>query len=68
MTVQVIFNQCRYCNNTYAKIQKFISMYKYYQKNKERLHKKLVKDIKAFVKKKRKKSILCHRYKNLSEE
>ena len=30
-------------------------MSKYYQKNKERLHKKLVKDIKAFLKKKKKK-------------
>ena len=29
---------------------------KYYQNNKERLHKKLVKDIKVFIKKKKKKS------------
>ena len=31
-------------------------MSKYYQRNEERLHKKLGKDIKAFLKKKKKKS------------
>ena len=42
---------------------------KYYQKNKERLQKKLVKDIKIFPKKKQKKSDKnCERYKNLSED
>ena len=36
---------------TYIKMSKGSSV-KYYQKNKERLQKKLVKDIKAFLKKK----------------
>ena len=42
---------------------------KYYQENKERLQKKLVKDTKIFLKKKKKKAtIWCERYKNLSED
>ena len=42
---------------------------KSYQKNKKRLQKKLVKDIKIFLKKKKKKQQYgCERYKNLSEE
>ena len=42
---------------------------KYYEDNKERLQKKLVKDIKVFLKKKKKKKgqCGCGRYKNLSE-
>ena len=43
-------------------------MSKTYQENKERLQKKLVKDIKIFLKKKRKKwQYGCKRYKNLSK-
>ena len=41
---------------------------KYYQENKERTHKKkLVKDIKIFLKKKKQKSniMVCEHYKNL---
>ena len=34
-------------------------MYKTYQENKERLQKKLVKDIKIFLKKKKKKIAIC---------
>ena len=34
-------------------------MSKTYQKNKERLQKKLVKDIKIFLKKKKKKTVIC---------
>ena len=43
---------------------------KYYQENKERLQKKLVKNIKIFLKKKKKKKQQCgrERYKNLSED
>ena len=42
---------------------------KSYQKNKKRLQKKLVKDIKIFLKKQKKKQQYgCERYKNLSEE
>ena len=45
---------------------------KYYQKNKERLQKKLAKDIKIFLKKKKekrkKKEYGCERYKNLLED
>ena len=43
---------------------------KYYQENKERLQKKLVKDIKMFLKKKKKKKQQYgrERYKNLSED
>ena len=43
---------------------------KYYQENKERLQKKLVKDVKIFLKKKKKKKQQdgCERYKNLSED
>ena len=43
---------------------------KYYQENKERLQKKLVKDIKMFLKKKKKKKqqYSRERYKNLSED
>ena len=37
---------------------KYLSV-KYYQKNKERLQKKLVKDIKIFLKKKKKKTAIC---------
>ena len=40
---------------------------KYYQENKERLQKKLVKDIKTFLKKKKKQQHGRERYKNLSE-
>ena len=42
---------------------------KFYQENKERLQKKLVKDIKTFLKKKKKKKQQygCERYKNLAE-
>ena len=41
---------------------------KYYQENKERLLKKLVKDIKIVLKRKRKKQQYgCERYKNFSE-
>ena len=43
---------------------------KYYQENKERLQKKLVKNIKIFLKKKKKKKQQCgrERYKSLSED
>ena len=41
---------------------------KYYQENKERLQKKLVKDIKIFLKKKKKREYGREHYKNLSEE
>ena len=43
---------------------------KYYQENKERLHKKLVKDIKIFLKKRKKKKPQygCECYKNLSKD
>ena len=40
----------------YIKMPKILSA-KYYQKNKERLQKKLVKDIKVFLKKKKKATI-----------
>ena len=40
---------------------------KYDQDNKERLQNKLVKDIKVFLKKKKKKAIIRERYKNLSK-
>ena len=42
---------------------------KYYQENKEKLQKKVVKDIKVFLKKKKKKKRQygCEHYKNLSE-
>ena len=40
---------------------------KYDQDNKERLQNKLVKDIKVFLKKKKKKVIIRERYKNLSK-
>ena len=40
---------------------------KYYQKNKERLQKKPVKDIEVFLKKKEKKQYGRERYKNLTE-
>ena len=49
-------------------MSKYLSV-TYYQKNKERLQKKLVKDIKIFLKKKRKKwQYGCERYKNLSKD
>ena len=43
---------------------------KYYQENKEILQKKLLKDIKIFLRKKKKKKQQygCERYKNLSED
>ena len=43
---------------------------KYYQENKERLQKKLVKDIKVFLRKKKEKKQQYgrERYKNLSED
>ena len=41
----------------YIKMSKYLSV-KYYQKNKERLQKKLVKDIKIFLKKKKKKTTI----------
>ena len=41
---------------------------KYYQVNKERLQKKLVKDRKIFLKKKKKREYDRERYKNLSED
>ena len=43
---------------------------KYYQENKKRLQKKVLKDIKIFLKKKKKKKQQygCERYKNLSED
>ena len=43
---------------------------KYYQENKERLQKKLVKNIKIFLKKKKKKQQQygCERYKNVLED
>ena len=43
---------------------------KYHQENKERLQKKLTKDIKIFLKKKTEKKWQCgrKRYKNLSED
>ena len=42
---------------------------KYYQKNNERLQKKLGKDIKVFLKKEKEtKQYGCERYKNLSED
>ena len=40
----------------------------YYQENKERLHKKHVKDIKIFLKKKKKQQYACEHHKNLSED
>ena len=40
---------------------------KYDQDNKERLQNKLVKNIKVFLKKKKKKAIIRERYKNLSK-
>ena len=40
---------------------------KYDQDNKERLQNKLVKDIKVFLKKKKKKAIILERYKNRSK-
>ena len=42
---------------------------KYYQKNKERLQKKFMKDIKIFIKKKKdkKRQYGCKQYKNLPE-
>ena len=52
------------------KIAKNLSA-KYYQENKERLQKKLMKDIKIFLKKnkkKKKQQFGCKRYKNLSED
>ena len=44
------------------------SLAKYYQNDKERLHKKLMKNIKVFLKKKKKtkRQYGCQRYKNLS--
>ena len=43
---------------------------KYYQENKKRLQKKLVKDIKIFLKKKKEKKQQygCEHYKNFSED
>ena len=41
---------------------------KYYQGNKKRIQKKLVRDIKIFLKKKKKNHYGCERYKNLSED
>ena len=53
---------------TYMNISKDSSA-KYYQNNKEILQKKLVKDIKVFIKKKKKKQQYgCKGYKNLSED
>ena len=40
---------------------------KYYQDNKEILQKKLIKDIKVFLKKKKKKAIIRERYKIFSK-
>ena len=40
---------------------------KYYQDNKEILQKKLIKDIKVFLKKKKKKAIIHERYKIFSK-
>ena len=53
----------------YIKLFKNLSG-KYYQENKERLQKKLVKNIKIFLKKKIEKKQQCRRerYKNLSED
>ena len=44
------------------------SSVKYYQENKERLQKKIVEDVKVFLKNKKKKQQYgCEQYKNLSE-
>ena len=52
----------------YIKMSKYSSA-KYYKENKERLQKKLVSNIKIFLRKKRKKPQYVHeRYKNLSED
>ena len=52
----------------YKKMSKYSSA-KYYKENKERLQKKLVSNIKIFLRKKRKKPQYVHeRYKNLSED